>query len=408
MGRSMVKTKQINHKKNQEDYSLSTNNYSLPSGFVKTQYYTFASPPDELELESGRKLGPITLAYEIYGRLNKQKSNAILILHALTGDAHAAGIHEEDGQTGWWDNMIGPGKAFDTEKYFIICSNVLGGCKGSTGPASINPHTGKPYGLEFPLITVKDMVNAQRCLIDHLEINKLLAAAGGSMGGMQALQWVVSYPERVCSVIPVATTITHSPQQIAFNEVGRQAIMADPNWNDGDYYGKDLPAKGLSVARMVGHITYMSDVSMNEKFGRRFKNEKKPFKFSPEFEVERYLQYRGDNFISRFDPNSYLYTTKAIDYFDLANGNVLYAVLKGIRAPFLVISFKSDWLYPPYQSQEIARACKLAGIEATYCELNSNYGHDAFLVEVDEQTHMIRHFLKKVSHSNKVSEEHAE
>ena len=366
-------------------------------GKVETQYYTFAHPSTELELESGEKFGPITLAYETYGKLNSEKSNAILILHALTGDAHAAGFHPGDKDPGWWDNMIGPGKAFDTEHYFIICSNVLGGCKGSTGPASINPITGRPYGLQFPVITIKDMVNAQRHLIDYLGIDKLLTVVGGSMGGMQALQWVVSYPDRVQSVIPVATTANHSPQQIAFNEVGRQAIMADPNWNEGDYYGKDLPAKGLSVARMVGHITYMSDVSMSEKFGRKFKNTKQPFKFSPEFEVEGYLQYRGDNFIKRFDPNSYLYITKAIDYFDLSNGTGLREVFKGITAPFLIIAFKSDWLYPAYQSQEIARACKLAGIDAIYCELNSNYGHDAFLVEVDEQAHLIKYFLKRVA-----------
>lgn len=374
---------------------------------VETQYYTFANPSSELELESGEKFGPITLAYETYGKLNTEKSNAILIHHALSGDAHAAGFHPGDKDPGWWDNMIGPGKAFDTEHYFIICSNVLGGCKGSTGPASINPITGRPYGLQFPVITIKDMVNAQRHLIDYLGIDKLLAVVGGSMGGMQALQWVVSYPDRVRSVIPVATTANHSPQQIAFNEVGRQAIMADPNWNEGDYYGKELPAKGLSVARMVGHITYMSDVSMSEKFGRKFKNTKQPFKFSPEFEVEGYLQYRGDNFIKRFDPNSYLYITKAIDYFDLANGTGLREVFKGITAPFLIIAFKSDWLYPAYQSQEIARACKLAGIDAIYCELNSNYGHDAFLVEVDEQAHLIKYFLKRVAGNLKVIDEHS-
>lgn len=376
-------------------------------GIVETRYYTFANPSSELELESGEKFGPITLAYETYGKLNTEKSNAILIHHALSGDAHAAGFHPGDKDPGWWDNMIGPGKAFDTEHYFIICSNVLGGCKGSTGPASINPITGRPYGLQFPVITIKDMVNAQRHLIDYLGIDKLLAVVGGSMGGMQALQWVVSYPDRVRSVIPVATTANHSPQQIAFNEVGRQAIMADPNWNEGDYYGKELPAKGLSVARMVGHITYMSDVSMSEKFGRKFKNTKQPFKFSPEFEVEGYLQYRGDNFIKRFDPNSYLYITKAIDYFDLANGTGLREVFKGITAPFLIIAFKSDWLYPAYQSQEIARACKLAGIDAIYCELNSNYGHDAFLVEVDEQAHLIKYFLKRVAGNLKVIDEHS-
>ena len=241
-------------------------------GIVETHYYTFAEGPHPFETEGGKTLSPVTLAYETYGALNSDKSNAVLILHALTGDAHAAGFHEGDKDPGWWDNMIGPGKAFDTDRYFIICSNVIGGCRGSTGPSSLNPDTGKPYALDFPLVTIGDMVNAQRHLVDHLGIDRLLSVAGGSMGGMQALQWVASYPERVRSVIPIATTATHSPQQIAFNEVGRQAIMADPNWNDGNYYGGPLPAKGLSVARMVGHITYMSDLSMSEKFGRRFKN----------------------------------------------------------------------------------------------------------------------------------------
>ena len=330
-------------------------------GIVETHYYTFAESPNPFETESGKTLSPVTLAYEIYGALNSDRSNAVLILHALTGDAHAAGFHEGDKDPGWWDNMIGPGKAFDTDRYFIICSNVIGGCRGSTGPASLNPETGKPYALDFPLVTIGDMVNAQRHLVDHLGIDRLLSVAGGSMGGMQALQWVVSYPERVRSVIPIATTATHSPQQIAFNEVGRQAIMADPNWSDGNYYGGPLPAKGLSVARMVGHITYMSDLSMSEKFGRRFKNGRSGFSFDPNFEVEGYLQYRGESFIKRFDPNSYLYITKAIDYFDLANGKGLQEVLRGVDARFLVIAFKSDWLYPAYQSQEIARACKRAG-----------------------------------------------
>ena len=369
---------------------------SVGPGIVETHYYTFAEGLHPFETENGKTFSPVTLAYETYGALNSDRSNAVLILHALTGDAHAAGFHEEDKAPGWWDNMIGPGKAFDSDRYFIICSNVIGGCRGSTGPASLNPKTGKPYALDFPLVTIGDMVNAQRRLVDHLGIDRLLSVCGGSMGGMQALQWVVSCPERVRSVIPIATTATHSPQQIAFNEVGRQAIMADPNWNDGDYYGGPLPAKGLSVARMLGHITYMSDLSMSEKFGRRFKNGQSRFSFDPSFEVEGYLQYRGENFIKRFDPNSYLYITKAIDYFDLANGKGLQEVLRGVAVRFLVIAFKSDWLYPAYQSQEIARACKRAGVEATYAELNSTWGHDAFLIEVEEQSYLIMHFLKKV------------
>ena len=365
-------------------------------GTVETKYYTIDNPR-ELTLESGEKLEPITLAYEKYGKLNQQKTNAILVVHALSGDAHAAGLHERDKQHGWWDDMIGPGKALDTMKYFVVCSNVLGGCKGSTGPSSINPKTGKPYGTEFPIVTIKDMVDTQRRLIEHLGINKLLTVVGGSMGGMQVLQWMVSYPDRIRSAIPIATTMKHSPQQIAFNEVGRQAIMADHNWNNGNYYGGSAPERGLAVARMVGHITYMSDVSMAEKFGRRRKNLERPFKFGTDFEVEGYLRYRSDNFVKRFDANSYLYITKAIDYFNILNGKNLSEIFKDLKAKVLVLAFKSDWLYPVYQSREIVKACKLAGVDTTYCEINSTYGHDAFLLEVEEETHLIKHFLQTVS-----------
>jgi homoserine O-acetyltransferase len=366
--------------------------------FVETKYYRFANPPDELLLESGEKLGPITLAYETYGTLSADKSNAILILHALSGDAHAAGFHPGDKNPGWWDNMIGQGKAFDTDKYFVIGSNVLGGCLGSTGPSSINPETDKPYGLNFPLVTIKDMVTAQSHLIRHLGIKKLLCVAGGSMGGMQVLQWAASFPEMVRSAIPIATAARHSPQQIAFNEVGRQAIMADPDWKGGHYYGAAVPARGLAVARMIGHITYMSDTSMEEKFGRRVKEEKSGTKFSPDFEVEGYLQYRGDNFVKRFDANSYLYITKALDRFDLANGTGFDKILAPAKdTRFLVIAFKSDWLYPPYQSKDIVRACKLAHLDVTYGEIDSSYGHDAFLIEVEKQEHFIKHFLRRVT-----------
>ncbi len=367
-------------------------------GIVKTQYHTFAPPPHELRLESGEKLGPVTLAYETCGRLNADKTNAILVVHALSGDAHAAGYHEGDNKPGWWDDMIGPGRAFDTNTYFVICSNVIGGCQGSTGPSSLNRKTGKPYGLDFPLVTIRDMVEAQRYLIDYLGIDKLLAVTGGSMGGMQVLQWAVSYPDRVRAAIPIGTAARHSPQQIAFNEVGRQAILADPDWKDGHYYDGTPPTRGLAVARMVGHITYMSDASMAEKFGRRFKNHEKFFKFDNDFEVEGYLRSRGDNFVRRFDANSYLYITKAIDLFDLSDGENLREVFKGIKAKFLVIAFKSDWLYPPYQSQEIVRACKTAGVDATYCEICSTYGHDAFLVETEQQSHLVEHFLNRISH----------
>lgn len=371
-------------------------------GLVETKHITFAKPPGELALASGERLGPITVAYETYGKLNAQASNTILVLHALSGDAHAAGFHEGDENPGWWDAMIGPGKALDTEKYFVICSNVLGGCKGSTGPSSINPKTGTPYGLEFPIITIEDMVNAQRHLIDSLRIKRLLSVVGGSMGGMQVLQWMVSYPDRIRSAIPIATTLKHAPQQIAFNEVGRQAIMADHDWKKGDYYGQLPPAKGLAVARMIGHITYMCDTSMTEKFGRRFNATKTPHKFDADFQVEGYLRYRGSNFVKRFDANSYLYITKAIDYFDTLDGKDIYEVFRGLKARVLVIAFKSDWLYPAYQSQEIVRACKLAGVDATYCEINSTYGHDAFLLEVEEETHLIKHFLETVFTGNEV------
>ena len=361
---------------------------------VETKYFTFAQPPNELCLEGGQKLGPITLAYETYGELNKDKTNAILICHALSGDAHAAGVCKGDDHPGWWDAMIGAGKAFDTSKYFVICSNILGGCKGSTGPSSVDPKTSKPYALDFPIITISDMVNAQRHLIDHLGIEHLLCVAGGSVGGMQVLQWVASYPERVRSAMPIATALKHSPQQIAFDEVGRQAIMADPDWREGDYYGQGQPEKGLAVARMIGHITYMSDKSMEDKFSRRLKEEGYSFKFKTDFEVEGYLRYRGDNFVKRFDANSYLYITKAMDYFDLS-GDKLILKGKAVKTRFLVIAFKSDWLYPLYQSQDIVRQLKIRRADATYCEINSTYGHDAFLLEVEEETHLIKHFLDK-------------
>ena len=375
-------------------------------GLVQTKYFHFALPPNELILEGGEKLGPITVAYETYGKLNDQRSNAILILHALSGDAHAAGFHRREENPGWWDNMIGPGRAFDTNRYFIICSNVLGGCRGTTGPSSINPKTGEEYGLDFPIISISDMVNVQKHLIDHLEIDQLLSVTGGSMGGMQALDWLVSYPDRLKSAVVIATAAKHSPQQIAFHEVGRQAIMADPHWKEGYYYGGLPPAKGLSVARMVGHITYMSEISMAKKFGRRLSDNGKPHKFSIGFEVEEYLHNRGDHFVKRFDANSYLYITKAIDSFDVSRGKELYEVFRGNKAKVLVLSFKSDWLYPASQSKEIVKACKLAGVDTTYCEIDSTYGHDAFLLEVEEETHLIKHFLQNVSFEQGVTDQY--
>jgi len=350
---------------------------------------------DSLPLDNGTALGPVEIAYESYGELNAARSNAILVLHAFSGDAHAAAHGPQDPKPGWWDNMIGPGKAFDTDRYCVICSNVLGGCRGTTGPASINPSTGCPYGLAFPVITIGDMVRLQRMLVDSLGIPRLLAVTGGSMGGMQALEWAVAHPDRVVSAIPIATTSRHSAQQIAFNEVGRQSIMADPNWNGGDYYGKEPPARGLAVARMVGHITYMSDHSMREKFGRRLRGKEAfGFDFEVDFEVENYLRYRGSQFVGRFDANSYLYISKAMDYFDLTGGQESLAVaLQPARARFLVISFSSDWLYPSYQSQELVRALRSRNCDVAYVELESNYGHDSFLVDVAEQAGLVRGFL---------------
>jgi homoserine O-acetyltransferase len=367
-------------------------------GIVEPQYFTFAAPPGGLLLESGRMLGPMTLAYETYGLLNADRSNAILVCHALSGDAHAAGFHADEDAPGWWDAMIGPGKAFDTEQYFVICANVIGGCKGSTGPASSNPKTGKPYALDFPMITITDMVNAQRHLIDYLEIGKIFCVVGGSMGGMQVLQWASAYPDRVRAAIPIATALKQSPQQIAFDEVIRQSIMADPAWRKGDYYDHGQPKKGLAVARMIGHITFMSDQSMEQKFSRKLKNGNLSFSFAEDFEVEGYLRYRGDNFVKRFDANSYLYITKAMDYFDLSDGLFLPGVKK-TETRFLVISFTSDWLYPSHQSQEIVRLLKRRGIAATYCDLKSTWGHDAFLVEVEEETRLIGNFLENIRQS---------
>ena len=369
-------------------------------GVVKTQYFKFGEPPDEMVLDSGVRLGPITLAYETYGRLNKKKDNAILLLHALSGDAHAAGLHgPNDKKPGWWDDMTGPGKPFDTDRYFLVCSNIIGGCKGSTGPSSEDPKTGKPYALNFPVITIRDMVRAQKRLIDHLGIKKLLSVCGGSIGGMQALRWAKEYPDSLYSCVPIASSSRISAQAIAFNEVGRRAIMADPNWNDGNYYETSkLPINGLAIARMVGHITYLSDSAMHKKFGRDFQaKEKYGYDFSIEFKVESYLNYQGLTFTQRFDANSYLYLTKAMDYYDLTEGTGnLTESLRHVKSKFLIISFSSDWLFPPYQSEEIVKALKLNGKDVTYCQIDSIHGHDAFLLDMDSQSRMIRNFLYNV------------
>ncbi|MBI2842666.1 MAG: homoserine O-acetyltransferase [Armatimonadetes bacterium] len=365
-------------------------------GIVETQYYTFAEPPEEMEFECGRKVGPITLAYETCGELNEDKSNVVLIVHSLSSDAHVAGYNSpSDRKPGWWDTMVGPGKAFDTRKYYVICSNIIGGCKGSTGPSSINPATGKPYGLSFPIVTIKDMVRAQKHLIDHLGIKQLLCVVGGSMGGMQVLQWAVSYPDAVRLVIPIATAARLNAQAIAFDAVGRQAIMSDPDWKNGEYYGEAIPAAGLALARMIGHITYLSDASMHQKFGRDLVGEP-CFGFNIDFQVESYLNHQGDSFVKRFDANSYLYITKAMDYFDLAQegGGNLQRALSVVKASFLVVSFSSDWLFPPYQSREIVTALRRNNKDVSYAEIHSDYGHDAFLIEVDALSKLIVSFLQ--------------
>lgn len=368
------------------------------AGIVETQCYRI---PEEIVLEHGDRLDDVKVAYETYGKINNEKSNAILVCHALSGDAHAGGWHKGHEKPGWWDIIIGPGKALDTDKFFVICSNVLGGCKGTTGPSSINPQTGKPYGLDFPFITVKDMVDVQKRLLDHLGIDKLFAVIGGSFGGMQVLQWCVSYPNMVRLAVPIATSAYSSPQQIAFNEVGRRAITSDPDWNSGNYYGGNPPARGLSLARMIGHITYLSDESMHQKFGRKLQDKSDyGFDFSTlDFQVESYLSYHGDTFVKRFDANSYLYITKAIDYFDLTKkGSLSLAeAFKGVMAKFLVVSISSDWLYPPYQCKEIADAISANDIDVRHCTIRSNYGHDAFLLESGQMNYTIGNFLSRTS-----------
>lgn len=367
-------------------------------GIVAPRYFTCFHPPNRLRMECGAELGPIQVCYETYGTLSPQRDNAILICHALSGGAHAAGYHSpEDKKPGWWDIMIGPGKAFDTNKYFVICSNFLGGCYGTTGPSSIDPETGKPWGLSFPMTTVKDMVNVQVALIDHLGIDRLLCVTGGSLGGMQTLEWAVSHPNRLLSAIPIATTHRLSPQGIAFDEVGRQAIMTDPNWRGGDYYGKEPPAHGLGLARMIGHITYLSEMSMMEKFGRRLQDSNSfGWRFDKyDFAVESYLHYQGSQFVGRFDANSYLYITKAMDYFDLSMGFAsLRQSLARAKCRFLIISYSSDWLFPAEHSREIERALRFNHADVTSCEISSNYGHDAFLLEHEAMTNMIEPFLR--------------
>jgi homoserine O-acetyltransferase len=354
--------------------------------------------PGPLKLDSGATLGPVDIAYETYGALNADRSNAILICHALTGDQHVASDHPITGKPGWWMRAVGPGKPIDPERHFIICANVLGSCMGSSGPASIDPATGFPYAMRFPVITIADMVRAQLMLLDHLGIPRLAAVIGGSMGGMQALAWPTLFPDRVDAAVVIASTARHSAQNIAFHEVGRQAIMADPNWREGNYYadGK-LPSSGLAVARMAAHITYLSEAGLTEKFGRRLQaREAKTFGFDADFQVESYLRHQGISFVERFDANSYLYITRATDYFDIAedHGGSLARAFAHTQARFCIISFDTDWLYPTAESRNIVHALHAAGRQASFVELSSPFGHDSFLLDAPDMNRVIDGFLR--------------
>jgi homoserine O-acetyltransferase/O-succinyltransferase len=372
-------------------------------GLVLPQTVSFGSPETPMVLESGRALGPVEIVYETYGEPNAARSNAILICHALSGDAHAAGYHDvHDRRTGWWDGMIGPGKAFDTRKYWVICSNVIGGCKGSTGPGSTNPETGKPYGIDFPIITIRDMVDAQKRLTDHLGISELLTVVGGSMGGFQVLEWTLRYPEMVRSAICLASSARLSAQAIAFNAVGRHAITRDPNWQGGHFYETAPPQQGLAIARMVGHITYLSEFLMDSKFGRRLQSaDRLSYNLTDEFAVESYLNHKGSAFTERFDANSYLYITKAMDYFDIARSyGPLREAFGPVTAKYLFVAYSSDWLFPTEGSLEVVRALLASGKKVSFIEVDSPYGHDAFLIEEAELTRIVSSFLVGLDHGS--------
>jgi homoserine O-acetyltransferase/O-succinyltransferase len=364
--------------------------YHSDMGVTRSQVVTLPG----LRTQSGYDLPEVQISYQTLGSLSPRKDNVVLVCHALSGDAHLAGIHAETGRPGWWDFHVGPGKAIDTNQFFVICSNVLGGCSGSTGPASTNPNTGRPYAIDFPPVTIRDMVAAQVQLMDHLELPKLFAVTGGSMGGMQALVWAVDYPDRVHTCIPIATCLAHSPMQIAFNEVGRQAIITDPNWRGGYYDETHRPKHGLAVARMVGHVTYLSEYAMHKKFGRKLQRPPRAEDLFPEFfSVESYLQHQGESFVKRFDPNSYLYITKALDRFDLLEGRPAREVFGKTKARFLVVSFDSDWLYPPAQSRELVKLLKRSNVATSFLSLGTLYGHDSFLIPNPEFSRAINDFL---------------
>jgi homoserine O-acetyltransferase/O-succinyltransferase len=365
-------------------------------GLVAPRDFVYARP---FTFKSGQVIPSFTLRYETYGQLNATRDNAILICHALSGDHHCAGWHSaEDRKPGWWNNLIGPGKAVDTRRFFVVCANVLGGCQGSTGPSSINPETGRPYGIQFPFVTIRDMVRAQKLLLDHLGIVALQGIIGGSMGGMQALLFGIEYPAFTRRILAMATTARESAQAIAFNEVGRQAIMQDPAWNRGDYPKDGGPRVGLAIARMMAHITYVSDASMDRKFGRRKKETAHgdAYTFDQQFEVEGYLRYQAQSFINRFDANSYLYITRALDQFDLAHAyGSLENAFQPVEGETLVVGFTSDWLFPPEQNRNLALALLRAGKRASYAELSTDLGHDSFLLESEDLYSLVRGFLER-------------
>lgn len=357
--------------------------------------------PGPLRLDGGNLLSPVDIAYETYGSLDADGGNAILVCHALTGDQHVVSAHPITGKPGWWTRMVGEGKPIDPARHFIICANVLGSCMGSSGPASVNPATGKPWGMTFPVITIRDMVRAQAMLLDHLDIGVLRAVVGGSMGGMQALSWPATFPDRVRAAVVIASTARHTAQNIAFHEVGRQAVMADPRWSGGDYYANgEPPTAGLAVARMAAHITYLSEAGLTEKFGRRLQaREAKSFGFDADFQVESYLRHQGISFVDRFDANSYLYITRAMDYFDLAeeHGGMLANAFRATSARFCLVSFDTDWLYPTAESRSIVHALNASGAAASFVELSSPYGHDAFLLDSPELNRVVDGFLRSVA-----------
>ena len=363
---------------------------------------------EPLQLDCDKSLAPFDIAFQTYGTLNATKTNAILICHALTGDQHVANVHPITGKPGWWVTMVGPGRPIDTERFFVICSNVLGGCLGSTGPASLNPETGKPYGLDFPVITIGDMVDAQARLIDRLGIDQLFAVIGGSMGGMQVLEWAAHHGDRVFAAVPIATAAWHSAQNIAFHEVGRQAVMADPEWRGGRYAELGTsPRNGLAVARMAAHITYLSEDALQEKFGRNLQARiAKTFSFDADFQVESYLRHQGSTFVDRFDANSYLYISRALDYFDLEaeHGGILANAFRGTKTRFCVVSFTSDWLYPTKESRAIVQALNAVAANVSFVEIESSKGHDAFLLEEQELFATISGFIRSAAERRGIAE----